>query len=651
MQNREPKPGEKPAAPIDTETMLRGAAGELSVDDAASWLGDDLERLAELIERWPVRSAHLPGETHPPTVAGVRLAVQLWQGGKKDEAARWLAKLFAANDADIANAEVLRGLLLEALALRGDRAAMVQALARALREAAAPAGEMIEFPKRDFFGDQVLRLRPLRPLLRQAAALGLTDELRATMAAEGGPLAADLALLLRLETRDAAALAELSARLEKTFSPQMLEELAELLAPWPEAREHAQKILRLLEPAHAFSTPPRRLEQLARHGSLAAQCGMPEAAHWLEKSHAAQKTTTGNRPKILFDLLEGFSLLPPTDGARRVAEELAQLAKSRRWSDDIFMEGVRELAAAQRTAALKFLLPAFAGQRSFEGDVHRRIIAGAAHTLAARAGRWKDLTPSAWLKDTPADGTSEVGWALGWWTGGEGEGQTPRLFHAPDLAGAPPGAPLRVELFFGRESDRLERLAVVKNAGPAGVGRGPLPAADGFLAASISMVGRTVLGRATPLRAGKNLLPPFAEQLAKLPAQLWSRAASGPEGEALRGLRLFHSSDNIPSLAVAELPLPALEGQDLAFSGWLKGGAVDLGIVLPDGRRRIIAEALGRSEPQVWTRMDVTVPAQRLAEAQPPVEKGARYVLLLAPGGEYSGLRVTAMAAGSVKGE
>ena len=201
---------------------------------------------------------------------------------------------------------------------------------------------------------------------------------------------------------------------------------------------------------------------------------------------------------------------------------------------------------------------------------------------------------------------------------------------------------MRVELYCGDDSDRLARLAVLENAGPSGVWRGRLPKEHGVLAASIAVDGQPVLGRMAPFGAAKNIMPSLAAQLAKLPALLWKRGAAGPDGESLSGVKLTGKAKRDEVLANVEIELPGGAGQDLAISGWAKGGHVDVALILPDGTRKDVVQSLGWSDTHAWLRFDFRPSAEKADRPEDATPAGTRLVLTFAPGGEYSGIRVIA---------
>jgi hypothetical protein len=91
--------------------------------------------------------------------------------------------------------------------------------------------------------------------------------------------------------------------------------------------------------------------------------------------------------------------------------------------------------------------------------------------------------------------------------------------------------------------------------------------------------------------------------------------------------------------------LPGAFDQNLTVSGWVKGGAPGVMLLVPSptGEQRQQVQKLSFSDSPAWRRFEFSVPADRLGQ---PVaahqKKGARLFLTLAPGGEYSGLQVTA---------
>jgi tetratricopeptide (TPR) repeat protein len=632
--------GPPPAADLDLELLLRGAAGELSVGTAASFMGADLDRLTALLDRWPVRKAQAQDPAAQPYVGGVELATQLWRAGKRDKAARWLQKLFDANDAEPGNAVDLRNRLLETLALRDDRAGVLAVLARGLRDSLAHAEEGAAFPRQDFWGNPIRSARPLRPLCEQAAALGLAGELRAQLERDGGA-SADLALLLRAAVRDATVLTPLSPRLDQPMPAALREDFAALLAPWPEARKLAQKILR--EPD--FSTGPA--ERLARGGLLAAQCGLPdEAARWLGQALQTPRTDRGDRMTMLLDIVEGFSLITPAGGGHEAAEELKRLIASGRGSTEVLHSRLLAMAGAGREAAFRQFADIVAGKGPVQNRSLANLLADGERILAASRGEWGEATPGAWLHGAHDDGTAQVAWAVGWTTAAERGGAA--IFQTASASSAAAGKPLRVELFWGENKDRMVRIATIEKAAATGVWRGRLPQPQGVLAASISFDGQTVTGPATPFRAGKNFLPPLAALLAKLPPLLWSGGTTGPGGETLRGVRLTDPRQGGELLSEAEWELPGALDQNLTVSGWVKGGAPgQVGLMLlvpgPTGEQRQHVQKLSFSDSPAWRRFEFSVPADRLGQPVAALrEKGARLFLTLAPGGEYSGLQVTA---------
>jgi hypothetical protein len=63
----------------------------------------------------------------------------------------------------------------------------------------------------------------------------------------------------------------------------------------------------------------------------------------------------------------------------------------------------------------------------------------------------------------------------------------------------------------------------------------------------------------------------------------------------------------------------------------------------PTGEQRQQVQKLSFSDSPAWRRFEFSVPADRLGQPVAALrEKGARLFLTLAPGGEYSGLQVTA---------
>jgi len=626
------------AGSIDLDTYLRGASGGLDTYVASSLLGDDPEKLSALALRWPVRPVRTPGSRYLPRLMDLPIARQLWESGRPEAATHWLETLFAGNASGVENAGELRGQFLEALACQGDRAGMVRVIECALRAALAPAPEVAAFPKHDDTGSLIIEWPTLAPIFQHASALGLTDEVIAALSGDGDPVGLRAALLLRLGKRDGTALPELSAWLERPPPLQVLEELSRLLAPWPDARPQSQAILRLLESTYAYSEPRARAKQSIMHAALASQCGLDELRkNPLPAGDSFPPQMLRRSPYYVFDALEALAQSSDPRGTAELAERIALAASRHQWSESDYREGLWKCAADGRMDAVSYLTKAFTDHQSLREPASVLALSAATHGLAVRTEKWSELTPMAWLKDVHEDGTSEVGWAFGWY---QGERDS-KAFLVPDLAPVPPRRTLRVEIFFGRQRDRLERVAVVEQGAPAGMWRGPLSLSDGFLAVSISAAGRAILSEPVPIHVRRNLLPPLAEQLAKLPALLWSKAETGLEGDSLRGVSLYTAPNGgEPSLATATLELPPFEGQELIVSGWAKGGRIGLDAILPKRREHLIA-SLAVSDPQAWTRIDRKIPAEVLARMK-DLGKDARWELTLAPDGEYSGLRVTA---------
>jgi hypothetical protein len=523
-------------------------------------------------------------------------------------------------------------------------------LARALRDSAYPAKSISAARQLDSYGDTTERKTPLRPILDAAAAMGLGQEVRAALERPGEAPAADLLMIARAHAHDPAVLPQLPAWLGQPHSPQLLWELADLLAAWPEAQAPARTLLQNLPPSPAEMPPAARVEELAHRGVLEARCGLPDLAlRDLRQAYAAHDQVQGNQPQILFDVAEGLALCSQAAEAKKVAREWAQLTREGNWIARVFTGPLMELAQSGREMLFRMfadVLKAVEPPRnpsngndleSSSSHDFTTNLDDAEHLLAARATRWNTFTPYAWLQSTHPDGTSEIAWTQAWLTGVPGPKE--RIIKAVPSANPAPKKPVRIDLYGGEVEDRLTRVAFVEKASPEGKWRGRLPANQRFLAVSVTMDGQTVLGRPMPFAPGKNLIPPLETLLAKLPMGLWQRGTSGPAGESLRGVQLNREISPPEPLAPTEIEVSGGLGKDLLISGWVKGGHVNLALLLPDGTRQsmTLQSEFGPSDPWIWRRFEIAAQVEGRGEQGIP---GARVMLMLTPGGEYSGLQV-----------
>lgn len=627
---------------IETETLVRGAAGGLSADVAATYSGGDLDRLAELTAKWTVRPVE-NGQIHGPGIA-----VQLWRGGRRDEAVAWLWKLFRADPGTSYQSPALRTMLIEALALRGDTAAILDVLESTLVATAKPAAPMDAFPRRDYSGSYPSSARAIRPLLDQASALGLADALRAKLEKGGAPGSQDPARLLRVQMRDAAVLPEIVARIAKPVPPLFLEELAALLDGWSEGRAASRAALLRLEAAHALQTPGERVEQLALHGWLAARCGMErEATRWLLDAFVLQGKVRCNQPAVLLHVTEGLLLCPLANNANDAAMELAKLMKPPvanmpHFASEPVVKRIRELAAEGNGKAVNLFSAALQVSGAAAEQAIATAIEDAARMLDLHSGKTTGLSPVASVGRTSDDGTSEIVWTHAALPPGDKERRQMRVAEMPRTT--PPWRG-RIELFFGETAGRLESIAVIENAEVNGAWRGILPKPDGWLAISAGAGGRTVLGPATPVHFGKNLLPGADEILAKiLPAPIWRKLDGGPGGEAFESVlaaeRTFSGGNSVGNFVV---PIADAPGKDLTLSGWVKRGQIMFTLLGEDGQSQDIgSQAIGGPQGD-WQHFEMMFPVAELAPRQPAGRMKVRGIAVkLSPGAAYSGLRVIA---------
>ena len=199
------------------------------------------------------------------------------------------------------------------LALRKDRDAIETLCATMLRNTLEPCGDRISFTRESG------RTRSALPLLAQLSALGMDAAVLATFEGEATWLAKDLAMLIRAHSRDAAVIADLNLRMAQPMMPEMLEDFAEILAGWPEAREAAGVALSKLESAHKKRTFGPRILQLSRHGMLGARCGLDKAGRWLFETLAASESVADERIPVLLNLIEGMQKSPGAVIGRRPA--------------------------------------------------------------------------------------------------------------------------------------------------------------------------------------------------------------------------------------------------------------------------------------------------------------------------------------------
>jgi hypothetical protein len=436
--------------------------------------------------------------------------------------------------------------------------------------------------------------------------------------------------------RDGGAREELVRWLQRYPPTQILEETAQVLATWPEARPELEKILEQLERAHAQVSPGERMKQLTRHALLSAKGGNTvEAAARVRSVVEAQRQVPVADRRYLVSVLEVLTTPTEQPGAAGIADQIAQGIKAKKSMESSVMTSFQRLQHEGRVDAVRLLNRALTAHESLKDTPSRDTLIGSNYTLAAQANRWGEFVPHAWLKEVREDGTVEVGWALGWFTANDEE---TAVFYTPDLSRVPPMKPMKVELFYGEKKERLERFAVVEEAAPAGVWRGPLDMSGGMLGVSITTDGRTFLGAPSNVRDGKNLMPAMGERMDKFPVLVWSRQKGGPQGEFWRGVNLGASIEG-RSFAEGTIELPSDGSGDLSVTGWMKGGRLTFSIVTPDGRKS--GDHTVEGNAAVWTRVFWRLPAGWIGENKGNLGEGSRCVLSLAPGGEYTTFNVS----------
>lgn len=645
-QSREQDPDataeERKPPVIEVATLVRAGAGGLNVDAAAKYTGGELDHLAELTSKWTVRPDRYGN------VGGFQITRQLWRGGRRDEAVAWLWKLFRADPGTSYQAPTLRSMFIEALAIRGDTAAILDVLEAALLGTETPVAQMDAFSRLKADDANATRKRPILPVLEQAGALGLGDALQAKLEKNGAPAAHALALMLRVQMRDAAVLPEIVSQFGKPTPPLFIEELAALLDGWSEGRAALRASLLRLESVEMTQTPGERVERLAFHGWLAARCGMErEATRWLLDAFKQQAAVRCDKPKILLHVTEGLLLCTPADKAHDAAAELAKLMKPPKENTSYFtpepvVKRLRELAAEGDAKAVQIFSAAL---KAGGADVQPSIAKGiedAARTLDLRAGKTTGLSPLALAGRTFDDGTHEILWTHALLPLGEEGRRQLRVAEMPRTTTPWRG---RIELFFGETEDRLERIAVIEDAAVTGAWRGRLPKSDGRVAVSAGTGGTTVLGPARPVHFGKNLLPGADEILAKnLPAPIWRKRSDGPEGEAFESVlaaeRSVYGGNSIADFFV---PIADAPGKDLTLSGWAKRGQVTFAVLGEDGQPRDIGSPAIRGAQGDWEQFEIVLTAPMFTRHMDAAKgKLNGIVVKLSPGGAYSGLSVIA---------
>ena len=637
------RPEDRKLPNIATETLLRAANGGLDVDTAATFADGDLGRIAELVAAWPARPTGYD-------TRGLAIAGQLWRGGKRDEAVRWLRKLFDSNPDSTAMQSTLRSMLIEALAIRGDTAGVVDLIKSGLITAARPAASIAAFPHLDKWDDYASVTRPLQPMLYEADSLGLGSALSAMLGADTAPIATDLALLLRVQARDLEVLPKMAARLTRPMMPLVLDEFAEQLANWKEGREAARIALGILEHAHAIPSPAERAWQLSRHGLLAARCGMErEAVAWLSDAFAKQSEVRCDRITILLHVTEGMAHCGQPEKAASAARALAEIFEAGkqkagsgtiRWSPDSVARRIRELAADGDETVVRLLSSALQASDPPDEKGLATAISDATGILASRSGKTEALSPFAWMRERSEDGTGEIAWALGYFPPGKEE---QRQMRVPDSPQPVPAKRRRIELFHGEEADRLERIAVIENTASTGVWRGHIPKPGGWLAASATADDAAILGPARAVRTGKNLLPALGEMPGKqLPALLWKKRGAGPGGDTIESVRLPAPVDGEQySLAGNVIEISGAIGKDLFISGWMKRGSVWVMLADEKEQWQQTGHRAAGGEEGDWQYFEIAIQAKVLTDwGQPHDVRQRRVALKLFTGGAYSGLRV-----------
>ncbi len=615
--------GKQPRFEIDA--LLKGAQGGLDLHTASRLVGKDPERRAMLLDKWPIKRGSL---AHSSSVS---LGTELWFAGKRDESLAWLQKLFGERGVSSYEEQNLFATLVEMLAVRKDRDAIKALCATILRYSFEPCGDTVSFDR------EFERAHSALPLIEQLSALGMDSDVRATFEGEATWLAKDIAMLIRAHSRDAAVIADLNLRIAQPMMPQMLEDFAEILAGWPEAREAARVALTNLESAHKKQTFGPRILQLSRHGMLGARCGLDKAERWLFETLAASESVAAERIPVLLNLIEGMQKSPGIGNPGNPAMDLASYVNSRDFSPNPVSARVRELAAAGNEQAVRLLARVF----TINGPPRDRSLLDALResslVIAAQSGKSSDLAPIAWVTGTEPNGTSEVAWSHGWYFTSEEKATAMRV------ASRVKPQEMKVELFYGEGSGRFERFAVIENAAATGVWRGRLPKPIGGLLAVSTAEGRVVSGQANEFRLGKNILPPVNEILQKLPPVIW-KIGSGPSGDSLESVRLVERPNNdYLSFPESRIELPDAAGKNISVTGWQKRGTVSLSRQAEDGKWQLMATQAGAGLSDAWEYFQIAITAEVNSEAQTKAgAPAARVALILNPGGSYSGLQVFA---------
>ncbi len=623
---------------VSIETLAQAGKGGMYFHRAVGVIRNDTERLAGLLEKWPIT------EKTAEDTASIEAARTLWRAGKQEQAIAWLKKIAAVKTTSYSRGN-LRPLLIEMLAARNDITGITDYLADEIREALNPGDAIGTFARDNSWGFVTPTPYPLHPLLEDAKALGVSAAIRTKFENSDAYLSKELAMLLGVHARDAKLLSTLPVRMEQPMPPHLCEEFAELLADWPEAREGAQTALRKLEPIHALKTPSERMLQYSRHGLLAARCGMKkEAERWLFEVLAVHETVQGNQPEILLNLHEGLLLNPilgdirNTTMKRLTTMKLAACMKNREYSSgqNPVEIRIRELIAKGDEKTARSIASAIAANGTPKDRSLAATLQELDMNLAALNGKAESLTPIARQVGNTDDGQTEIYWSHGWQR--TLPQQTP-VWCTPSIKG---GQRLRIELFFGPNQTRLERIAVMDDAGISGTWRGKLPESSGWIALCTTANYRAVFGPPIEITRGKNILPDMDEILKKIPPILWKKG-EGPGGDALESIRFSkQNSHSSPSPAEAIIALHNLAGNDITITGWRKHGGVHLSLHDENGAWQNIGGTQSNAGED-WEWFETKIPAQHLLQRSlKKLDKAPEYALILQRGGCYSALKVVA---------